>query len=110
MLIEGALNQLVKNIIGLLEVYFYLLYISTRVTLERAQVYLNATALIGISITRIDTKIIITRSIALSALKYYNKQYNYTIKVSVRGSYKAGITTIALEVYKQRLQSYIIRQ
>jgi hypothetical protein len=91
-------------------VCFYLLRISTGTTPERAWAYLNATALIGISATRTDTKIVVARSIALSALKHCNKQRNRAIRVSLRGSYKAGNTTTALETCERRLQSYIVGQ
>ena len=52
---------------------FNLFYVNTRATLERAQVYFNITALIGLSAARINTKIIVARGIALSALKHRNK-------------------------------------
>ena len=100
MLAKGVVNKLVKDIIGLTEVCLYLLRVNTITTLERAQIYLNTTALIGLSITRIDTKIVITRSIALRALKYYNKGLNSAIRVSLRSSSKVGNTTTTLKARK----------
>ena len=100
MLTKSVVNQLVKNITGLTEMCFNLFYVNTRTTLERAQVYLNTTALIGLSAARINTKVIITRSIAIRTLEYLNKQGNYAIRVSPRRSYKAGNAAVALEAYK----------
>jgi hypothetical protein len=91
-------------------VCFYLLRVSTRTTPERAWAYLDATALIGISATRTDTKIVVARSIALSALKHRNKRRNCAIRVSLRGSYKAGNAAAAPETCERRLQSYIVGQ
>jgi hypothetical protein len=91
-------------------VCFYLLRVSTRATLERAWAYLNATALIGISATRTYTKIVVARSVALSAPKHCNKQCNCAIRVSLRSSCKAGNAAAALEACERRLRSHIVRQ
>jgi hypothetical protein len=64
---------------------------------------------IGLSAARTNTKVIIARGIAVRTLEYLNKRGNCAIRVSPRHSYKAGNTATVLEVYKQRLQSYIIR-
>ena len=73
MLTKGAVNQLVKNIAGLTEMCFNLFCVNTGTTLERAWVYLDTTALIGLSAARTNTKIVVARGIALSALKHCNK-------------------------------------
>ena len=73
MLTKGAVNQLVKNIAGLTEMCFNLFCVNTGTTLERAWVYLDTTALIGLSAARTNTKIVVARGIALSALKHRNK-------------------------------------